>query len=185
MMPVYLRHTFYANYPLPQFHNGSLLWCRHAWSWKKEGRIKKASRLTMRSMRRTSLLWVKACFHAAKAFSSTLSLQNNKACFPFIHHLLQWLIQLPSQHIHSQNSLLVERQTRDWMFVSSNPCRSGKLTLCADSLFGAPVHPHVTTVALKKPWSFCKKCRWQVTPKHIHILDPTKLEGADYATVQA
>ena len=46
-------------------------------------------------------------------------------------------------------------------------------------------HPHVTTVACKRPWSFCQKCRWQVTPKHAHTFDLTKLERADYVTVQA
>ena len=30
-------------------------------------------------------------------------------------------------------------------------------------------HPHVTAVACKRPWSFCKKCKWQVTPNHIHL----------------
>ena len=31
-----------------------------------------------------------------------------------------------------------------------------------------PFHPLVATVARKRPWSFCHKCRWQVTPKRIH-----------------
>ena len=48
-----------------------------------------------------------------------------------------------------------------------------------------PFHPRVTAVARKRPRSFCQKCRWQVTPKHAHTLDPTKLEWADYAAVQA
>ena len=47
-----------------------------------------------------------------------------------------------------------------------------------------PFHPHVTTVAHRRLQSFRKKCRWQVTPKHIYNLDPTKSEWADYATVQ-
>ena len=34
---------------------------------------------------------------------------------------------------------------------------------------------------VKRPWSFCQKCRWQVTPKHMYTLDLTKSEGADYA----
>ena len=42
-----------------------------------------------------------------------------------------------------------------------------------------------TAVARKRPWSFCQKCRWQVTPKHAYTLDPTKSEWADYAAVQA
>ena len=28
-------------------------------------------------------------------------------------------------------------------------------------------------------------CRWKVTPTHTYTLDPTKLEWADYAAVQA
>ena len=43
------------------------------------------------------------------------------------------------------------------------------------------VPPSVTAVAHKRPQPFCKKCRWQVTPKHAYTLDPTKLEWADYA----
>ena len=39
-------------------------------------------------------------------------------------------------------------------------------TFCADSYFGNPFHPRVTTVARKKSRSFCQKCRWQVTAKH-------------------
>ena len=46
-------------------------------------------------------------------------------------------------------------------------------------------HPRVSTVACKRPWSFCQKCRWQVTSKHAYTLDPTRLEWADNATVQA
>ena len=36
-------------------------------------------------------------------------------------------------------------------------------------------------MAHKRPWSFCQKCRWHITPKHIYTLDPMKLEWADYA----
>ena len=39
-------------------------------------------------------------------------------------------------------------------------------------------HPHVTAVACKRPWSFCQKCRWQVTPKQAYTLNPTKSEWA-------
>ena len=45
--------------------------------------------------------------------------------------------------------------------------------------------PHVITAARKRPWSFCLKCRLQITPMHAHTLDPMKSEGADYAAVQA
>ena len=56
---------------------------------------------------------------------------------------------------------------------------SPELTLCADS-YSVSAPPS----ARKRPWSFCQKCRWQVTPK-TRILDPTKLEWAEYAAVQA
>ena len=45
-------------------------------------------------------------------------------------------------------------------------------------------HPCVIAVACKRPWSFCQKCRWQVTPKYAYTLDPSKSEWADYATAQ-
>ena len=44
-------------------------------------------------------------------------------------------------------------------------------------------HPRVTAVARKISRSFCQKCRWQVTPKHAYVLDPTKSEWADYVAV--
>ena len=34
-------------------------------------------------------------------------------------------------------------------------------------------------------WLMIKKCRWQVTPIHTCTLDPSKLEWADYAAVEA
>ena len=46
-------------------------------------------------------------------------------------------------------------------------------------------HPSNTVVACKRPWSFCQKCRWQVTPKHTYTLDSSGLEWANYAAVQA
>ena len=48
------------------------------------------------------------------------------------------------------------------------------------TLIRCPFYPRVTAVARKRPRSFCQKCRWQVTPKHAHTLDPTKSEWADY-----
>ena len=53
------------------------------------------------------------------------------------------------------------------------------------TLIRCPFHPHDTTVACKRPRSLCKKCRWQVTPKHAYTLDPSQLEWADYAAVHA
>ena len=57
--------------------------------------------------------------------------------------------------------------------------------LCVQTLIWCLFHPHVTAVAHKRPQSFYQKCRWQVTPKHAYTLDPTKLERADYAALQA
>ena len=57
--------------------------------------------------------------------------------------------------------------------------------LCVLTLILCLFHPCVTAVAHKRPWSFCKKCRWPVTPKHAYNLDPTKSEWAVYAAVQA
>ena len=45
-------------------------------------------------------------------------------------------------------------------------------------------HSRVTAVARKRPRSFCKKTRWQVTPKRAYTIDPTKSEWADYAAIQ-
>ena len=57
--------------------------------------------------------------------------------------------------------------------------------LCVLTLIRCPFRPFVTAVARKISWSFCQKCRWQVTPKQAYTLDPTKSEWADYAAVQA
>ena len=61
---------------------------------------------------------------------------------------------------------------------------SPELTFCADS-YSVPVPPLVTAVARKRPMSFCKRCRWQVTPKQAYSFDPTKSEWADHAADQA
>ena len=72
---------------------------------------------------------------------------------------------------------VVGELTSDWGF--------GKLlTFCADS-HSVSVPPPVTAVARKGPRSFCPKCKWQVTPKHAHTLNPTKSEWVDYAVIQA
>ena len=38
---------------------------------------------------------------------------------------------------------------------------------------------------VKDPGHFAKNPDWQVTPKHLYTIDPTKSECADYAAVQA
>ena len=57
--------------------------------------------------------------------------------------------------------------------------------LCVLTLIRCLFQHRVTTVVRKTRWPFCQKCRWQVTPRHAYTFDPTKLEWADYAAVQA
>ena len=70
----------------------------------------------------------------------------------------------------------LERRTRDWKVVGSNPCWSGgriffsKVDFLCWLLFRYPFHPRVTAVTRKRSQSFCQKCRWQVTAKHAYTL---------------
>ena len=67
-------------------------------------------------------------------------------------------------------------RTLDWKVTGSNPCWSGgriffsRVNFLCWLLFRYPFHPRVTTVARKRSWSFCQKCRWQVTAKHAYTL---------------
>ena len=54
-----------------------------------------------------------------------------------------------------------------------------------DPRLGVRSTPRVTVVARKRPQSFCRKCRWQVIPKHAYALKPKKSEWADYAVAQS
>ena len=70
----------------------------------------------------------------------------------------------------------LERRTRDQKVTGSNPCWSGgrifffRVIFLCWLLFRYPFHPRVTTVARKRPRSFCQKRRWQVTAKHAYTL---------------
>ena len=70
----------------------------------------------------------------------------------------------------------LECRTHDWKVAGSNPCWSGgriffsRVNFLCWLLFQYPFHPCVTTVARKRPWSFCQKRRWQVTAKHAYTL---------------
>ena len=74
----------------------------------------------------------------------------------------------------------LERQTRDQKVPGSSPGRSGRriffsrVNFLCWIVFQYPLHPCVTAVALKRSQSFCQKCRWQVTAKHINTI-PTWL----------
>ena len=70
----------------------------------------------------------------------------------------------------------LEWQTHDWNVVGSNPCRSSSriffsmVNFLCWLLFQYLYHHRVTAVARKRSWSFCQKCRWQVTAKHAYTL---------------
>ena len=70
----------------------------------------------------------------------------------------------------------LDRRTRDWKVVGSNPCWSGgriffsRVDFLCWLLFRYPFHPRVTALARKRSRSFCQKCRWQVTAKHASTL---------------
>ena len=73
-------------------------------------------------------------------------------------------------------------QTR--IFFNHEPALLTTSYPCADS-YSMSVPAPVTTVARKRPRSFCQRCRWQVRPKHANTLDPNTSEWADYVAVQA
>ena len=83
-----------------------------------------------------------------------------------VHHL----------HVGAGIAQWLERWTRDWKVAGSNPCWNGgriffsRVDFLCWLLFRYPFHPRVTTVAHKRSWSFCQKCRWQVTVKHAYTL---------------
>ena len=85
----------------------------------------------------------------------------------------------------------LECRTRDQKVASLIPWQKGwenfllQSQLCLLTLTWCLFNPHVTAVTRKRPRSFCQKCRWQATPRHAYTFDPTKLEWADYAAVQA
>ena len=70
----------------------------------------------------------------------------------------------------------LEHRTHDWKVAGSNPCWNGgriffsRVDFLCWFLFRYPFHPRVTAVARKKSWSFCQKCRWQVTAEHAYTL---------------
>ena len=73
---------------------------------------------------------------------------------------------------------------RLWVWIPAGA--AGEFSsLCVLTVIRCPLHHRVTAVACKRAWSFCQKCRWQITRKHVYTLDPTKSEWADYAAVEA
>ena len=90
----------------------------------------------------------------------------------------------PGLLVGKSAGLVIERLRDRIPAGAAGEFSSPEKTLCADS-YSVSVPPRVTTVARKRPRSFCQKCWWQGTPKYVYTLDPTKSEWADYAAVQA
>ena len=95
-------------------------------------------------------------------------------------HVCMHFVWLSLDSIQNDNGAGIaqwlECQTRDWKVTGSNPCRSSRKSFFSRVnflcwlLFRYPFHPYVTAVARKRSWSFCQKCRWQVTAKHAYTL---------------
>ena len=62
---------------------------------------------------------------------------------------------------------------------------SPESTLCTDSYSVSVPPPLLPQWHVKRPLSFCQKCRWLATPTDAYNFDATKSEWADYAAVQA
>ena len=73
---------------------------------------------------------------------------------------------------------VVQCQTQDWKVAGSVTGRSSSRNFFSTVNFLCwllawyPLHTRVTSVAPKRPWSFCHKCRRQITAKSAYTLDP-------------
>ena len=110
---------------------------------------------------------------------------------PVVHVRVRWIMETLKHPAGSRYSLWV-RAPDSWSkgceLESRQEPRENFLPqnkLCVLTLIRCPFRPRVTAVARKRPRPFCQKCRWQVTHKHAYTPDPSKLEWADYTTVQA
>ena len=87
-----------------------------------------------------------------------------------------WFIHIIIFPVWSWDSLLVrarDSQSKGCEFESQQEQQENFLLqsqLCVLTHIRCPCHPCITTVAHKRPQSFCQKCKWQVTPE-THI-DP-------------
>ena len=141
------------------------------------------------------------CFH----LMVSIDVSDTPYTFP-VHSCPSFLLPLPEALMihcnhrkldfngtinHSWDSLLVKCQNRDLKVVSLNPSRSGRriffsrVNFVSWLLFGAHSIPALLQWHVKDPGHSAKRCRWQVTPRHPYVLDPTKSEWDDYTTVQA
>ena len=81
--------------------------------------------------------------------------------------------------MNSQDSLLVratDSLSKGCEFKSQQGRQENFLLqsyFCVLTLIWCLFHSRVTAVAHKRSWSFCQKCRLQVTPKYVYTFDPT------------
>ena len=118
-----------------------------------------------------------ACLEAMEAFQMCVCVCL--CMHVFVYVCIFWgslLVRVPDSWLKGWEFESWQEQQENFLLQSE---------LCVPTLFRCPFHPGDTSVACKRPWSYCQKCRWQVTPKHACTLDSTKSEWVNYTTVQA
>ena len=87
---------------------------------------------------------------------------NCKSCCVWGEGIAQWW----------SHRLMIKRSQVQVPAGAAGEFFSQELTFCAESYFG--IHPtpvlQLTAVARKRSQSFCQKCKWPVTAKHVCIL---------------
>ena len=111
-------------------------------------------------------------------------------CIPLLHTYLylcarQWKKVRVAQIIDCRTHKTHDRKATGLLpGCSGNRNLSSRVNFPFWLIFNVCSTPCVTTVAHKRPQWFCKKSRWQSTPKQPYTFNPMKSEWADYA-VQA
>ena len=116
-----------------------------------------------------------------KICSTTLFMTDSKQSI-LLHHpwLISKLYNITLGKLVGESAwLVIERLRVEIPAGAAGELSSQESALCADSYSVSFPSP------CKTPQSFCQKCRWQVTLIHAYTRDPTKVEWADYAVVQA
>ena len=78
---------------------------------------------------------------------------------------VQWSNTTFVNNMGSWDSTVIENETCNQKVTSPSSGRNG-----GRIFFQYPIHPRITAVAHKISRTFCQKCKWQVTPKHIWTL---------------
>ena len=103
--------------------------------------------------------------------------------FNWVSYAGEWTMNISSLHCISRAAdswskcCKIESQYEWWKNLLLQSYSVLTLTQCT-------CHSCVTAVARKRSCLLCQKCRWQIVAykKHSYILDPTKVELADYAS---